>query len=121
MAGAKRFEELHAWQEARLLAREIRRLCRRPAFKREFAFQDQVGRAAISVMNNVAEGFARKTHAEFARFLDIARGSATEVQSMLYLAADDNLIDEGEFKALYSQAEKTIAKIGSLTSYLRKA
>ena len=82
---AERFEDLRIWQQARLLVNEVY-----DAFSncRDYSFKDQMTRAAVSAMNNIAEGFERRTSRDFGHFLDIAKGSAGEVRSMLYLAED---------------------------------
>lgn len=75
-------EDIHAWQKARELVREVHKTCHDGKLKRDFGLQDQLRRAAVSSMSNIAEGFARKSDREFAHFLDIAKDSATEVQSL---------------------------------------
>lgn len=88
MAAFKRFEDIQAWQLGRELNRVVYGLTSDGAFARDFGLKDQIRRASISVSSNVAEGFGRRSPKEFARFLDIALGSAAEVQSQLYLALD---------------------------------
>ena len=88
------FEELLAWQKAKRLCVEIYRITGQGAFARDFGLRDQIRRAAVSVMSNIAEGFERNSRAEFARFLAIARGSAGEVRSQLYLARELEYINE---------------------------
>jgi four helix bundle protein len=82
MNPAERFEDLRIWQEARVLANAIYDAT---DALRDFDFRGQIRSAAVSVMNNVAEGFERRTDADFAHFLDVAKGPAGEVRSMLYL------------------------------------
>ena len=86
---AKQFEDLRIWQEARVLAGAVYREfgIGSPA-ERDFGFRDQIQRAGVSVMNNIAEGFERFSPAEFAHLLSVAKGSCGEVRSMLYLAED---------------------------------
>lgn len=120
MATFERFEDIKAWQGARELTREFYRLFRTPDLAREFVLKDQLTRASLSIMNNIAEGFARHSSKDFARFLTIARASAVEVQSMLYVLVDLNAVDETKFKELYSRTEQIIRMIGGLASYLRK-
>ena len=115
----KRFEEILAWQEARKLVREIYGITREGNFSRDFGLRDQIQRSAVSIMANIAEGFDCQSHIEFARFLGIARRSAVEVQSLLYVAQDIGYIPEVIFKAEYSQAEKTKALIGGLKKSLK--
>lgn len=86
---AKEFEELRIWQNARTQANKVYDEMNN---LRDFGFKDQIQRAAVSVMNNIAEGFERDTKPDFARFLSIAKGSCGEVRNMLYLAEDRNYI-----------------------------
>ena len=120
VAAFKRFEEIQAWKKARELVQEIYRTSSSGAFGKDFGLKDQIRRAAVSSMSNVAEGFARKGNIDFARFLDIARASAVEVQSLLYVALDVGFIDKNRFEGLYWMADETISIIAGLTSYLRK-
>ena len=119
MATMRRVEDIQAWQKAREMVREIYTTCANGALAKDFGLRDQIRRAAVSSMSNVAEGFARKSDKEFARFLDIARGSAIEVQSLLYVALDVRYIDGHEFERLNRLIEETASLIGGLTSYLR--
>lgn len=79
MATIKRFEDIQAWQKARLLVREVYQTTAVGAFSKDWGLRDQIRRAAVSSMSNVAEGFARKTTRDFAHFLDVAKGPAVEV------------------------------------------
>ena len=81
-----RFEELIAWQRARVLAREVYEVTARDAFRKDFGLSGQIQRAAVSTMANIAEGFEKGRPTEFGRYLDIARGSLAEVRSHLYIA-----------------------------------
>ena len=119
MATVKRFEDLQAWQKARDLVREIYKLCSEGCLKKDFGLRDQLRRGAVSCMTNIAEGFARKTDKDFAHFLDVAKGSAVEIQSLLYVASDVGYIQSQESSRLYKAAEETAALIGGLTAYLR--
>lgn len=120
MATIKRFEEVKAWQKARYLVSASYQESAAGAFQKDFPLRDQIRRAAISSMSNIAEGFARKTRRDFAHFLDVARGSAAEVQSLLYVALDAGHISSERFHALYGAADEAISLIGGLTSYLRE-
>ena len=119
MAGIKRFEEILAWQKARDLVCETYRVCGIPPFSRDFGLRDQICRAAVSSMTNIAEGFGRKSSKDFAHFLDVARGSTLEVQSLLYVASDLGYIQSTEFEKLYRIAEETVSLVAGFTSYLR--
>lgn len=120
MALIERFEDIHAWQEARILTRDIYRLTSAGVFSQDYSLRDQLRRAAVSVMANSAEGFDCDSKQEFARFLGIARRSAVEVQSLLYVAADAGYIDKKAFTAHYQQAAKTKALIGGFKSSLKR-
>ncbi len=93
----RRFEELESWQVARTLANMVYELTKQDAFRKDISLVDQIRRAAVSVMNNIAEGFERGSNKDFAKFLFIARGSAGEVRSMLYLAKDLKYLSEEQF------------------------
>ncbi len=120
MGLVKRFEDLHAWQEARELARGVYQVTSEGAFARDFGLRDQIQRAAVSAMTNIAEGFDCDSKAEFARFLGIARRSAVEVQSLLYVALDAGHIDQQAFDARYAQAARAKALIGGLKESLAR-
>ena len=114
------FEEIQAWQKARVLVREIYKTCQDGKLKRDFGLRDQICRAAVSSMSNIAEGFARKSDRDFAHFLDIAKGSAAEVQSLLYVALDVGYVAHDEFDRVYKLAAEAASLISGLTSYLRR-
>ena len=114
------FEEIQGWQKSRELVREIYKTCQGGRLKTDFGLRDQICRAAVSSMSNIAEGFARKNDKEFARFLDIAKGSAAEVQSLLYVALDVGYVARNEFDRLHKLAGEAASLISGLTSYLRK-
>ena len=103
MATITRFEDLEIWQDAHTVTNDVYGVSRGDRFSRDFALRDQIRRACISVMANIVEGFARATDREFARFLDIARSSAAEVQALLYIAPDEAYVAEEEFNKLYEQ------------------
>jgi four helix bundle protein len=112
MGAITRFEDILAWQEARVLTRNVYEKTQREPFSRDFGLRDQIQRAAVSSMANIAEGFDCESKVEFGRFLSIARRSAVEVQSLLYVALDVCYINTNEFEQLYEQARKTKALIG---------
>ena len=120
MTMIQRFEDIQAWQEARALVKMIYQLTNKDKFSKDFGMRDQIRRASVSVMNNIAEGFDCESKAEFARFLGIARRSAVEVQSLLYAAMDVDYIDQAEFDAHYEQARKAKALIGGFKRSLTK-
>ncbi len=121
MTTLKNFEELQAWQKARELAGYIYLLTRKEKFSQDFGLRDQICEAAGSVMHNIAEGFESGTDPEFARFLKMARRSAAEVQSELYLAIDCDYITPEELKKGYALAVDAKKLINGMVTYLRKS
>jgi four helix bundle protein len=115
-----RFEDIQAWQEARKLVKMIYKLTGSGTLAKDFGLRDQIQRAAVSSMTNIAEGFDCESKAEFARFLGISRRSAVEVQSLLYTAFDIEYITETQLKEHYEQARKAKALIGGFKKSLRK-
>lgn len=99
----ERFEDIRAWQKAKDLSVAIYRLFEH---SKDFGFKDQIQRASVSVMNNIAEGFERKGNKEFSYFLYIAKGSCGEVRSMLILAKELGKINDSDFDYLSKQAEE---------------
>lgn len=116
MAGVNRFEDLIAWQKARELTRKIYQATRNGDFARDYGLRDQIQRAAVSTMSNIAEGFERGTRPDFHRFLVMAKASCAEVRSQLYVALDSGYLEKAEFEDLMSLAEKTSRVIGGLRS-----
>src|SRR6266404_3326881 len=117
MSFAERFEDLRIWQEARDQVIAIYQcMIRGNAGFTDFAFRDQIQRAAISVMNNIAEGFERKTPRDFAHFLDLAKGSCGEVRSMLYVAEDLQYLAPKKALEMRDQAEKLSGGIAAFTN-----
>jgi len=117
MVLAKRFEELEIWQEARELHRVIW-----GEFKecRELAFRNQIRRAALSVMNNIAEGFERRTPKDLAHFLDLAKGSCGEVRSMNYASEDIGVLSQETGLQLRAQSEALSQRIAAFSRHLRR-
>lgn len=99
----ERFEDIKAWQKAKDLSVSVYRLFEH---SKDFGFKDQIQRASVSVMNNIAEGFERKGNKEFAYFLYVAKGSCGEVRSMLILAKELGKINDSDFDSLFKQAEE---------------
>jgi four helix bundle protein len=95
----EKFEDILAWQKAKQLTVHAYRLFRN---NRDFGFKDQIQRAVISIMNNIAEGFERRGDKELRNFLFIAKGSCAEVRSMLYIAFDLGYINKDDFNVLYN-------------------
>ena len=121
MATFRSFEEIEAWKRARLLAREIYVITNEGKFSKDFGLRNQIRRASVSVMANIAEGFERNGTGEFIQFLSVAKGSAGEVRAHLYVAFDQDYIDKRTLKRLMIDAESIGKKIGSLMDYLRSS
>lgn len=119
MAMISRFEDIQAWQEARQLVKMVYKLTTMGTFAKDFGLRDQIQRASVSAMPNIAEGFDCESKVEFARFLRFARRSAVEVQSLLYAAFDVGYITDAQLKEYYEQARKTKALIGGFKRSLR--
>jgi four helix bundle protein len=118
MAGITRFEEIEGWKLARELTNTIYALTRQEAFAKDFGLKDQIRRAAVSVMSNIAEGFESRTDSQFINFLGMARASGGEVRSQLYIALDQKYITSEQFKQAFDLAEKCAQKIAGFISYL---
>ena len=120
MPKIQRFEDLQAWQKARRLTNVIDDLAFSPKFAHDFYLRDQIRGAASSVMHNIAEGFDAGSNPEFIRFLKMARRSASEVQSQLYLALDRNYIEAEELESAYNLAIESKKLINGMIAYLRQ-
>ncbi len=120
MSTIERFEDLQSWQKARILTNFIYDLTEKEKFSKDFGQKRQIQRASSSVMHNIAEGFDAGTNPEFIRFLKMARRSASEVQSELYLALDRDYITETERQKAYDLATDTKKLINGMIRYLRK-
>ena len=121
MSGFQRFEEIEAWQKARELTKLIYALSNDGQFMRDFGLRDQIRRASVSIMSNIAEGFGRGGNKEFIQFLSIAKGSASEVQAQIYVALDASYITQEQFQQLYDLTKSTGNMIGGLIRYLSKS
>lgn len=114
-----RFEEIEGWQLARDLTRAIYDVVKSERFSRDFGLRDQICRACVSVMSNVAEGFNSGSNAEFIRFLGYSQRSCSEVQSQLYIALDQRYLAQDDFKVLYDLASRVSSTIGGFIRYLK--
>jgi four helix bundle protein len=121
MPTVKNFEDLDCWKKARELASRIYELTRKDNFRRDFGLRDQIQRAAGSVMHNIAEGFEAGTDPEFIRFLRMARRSASEIQSELYLAYDCEYISADERQGAHALATEVKRLTNGMISYLRNS
>ena len=121
MATFKRFEDIEGWQRARELTKEVYRKSKIGPLARDYGLRDQMRRASVSVMSNIAEGFERGGTKEFVHFLSIAKGSLGELEAQLYVARDQGYINDSEFLSLKGMAKSTKFKIGGLIGYLRQS
>jgi four helix bundle protein len=121
MATIRTFEELDAWRHARQLVSDVYRHTRNPNVKNDFGYCDQIQRAAVSTMSNIAEGFGRHSDKEFAQFLNLSMASASEVRSMLYAGQDIGYLSQTDFDDLQRLCKDTIMTVSSLQSYLRRS
>ena len=122
MATVKKFEELRIWNDSRALVNEVyKSLSNSEEGSKDWGFRNQIQQAAISVMNNIAEGYERDSDKDFARFLDIAKASCGEVRSMLYIGQDLEYFDEALARQMRSDAAKIAKGIATLSKHLRKS
>lgn len=112
----ERFEDIESWKEARLLVKEVYQLFTNV---KDYGFRDQIQRASLSVMSNIAEGFDRSSNKEFVQFLVIARGSVSEVKSLSYAALDVGYIDKNTFSGISEHCVKLTSLINGFIRYLR--
>src|SRR5438132_12336174 len=115
----EKFEDFIAWQKARSLTREIYKITNLPV-SRDFGLKDQIRRAAVSIMSNIAEGFERGRPSEFDQFLSIAKGSCAELRTQLYIAPDVEYIPQTRFRELMSIAEEVGQVVGGLRLSVEK-
>jgi four helix bundle protein len=120
MIKVERFENLIAWQKARELTKRIYRVSRDGVFAKDFGLSNQIQRAAVSIMSNIAEGFERGGRGEFHQFLSIAKASCAELRSQLYVAVDNNYISRESFDDLMTLAEEVGRIVGGLRSSVDK-
>ena len=112
------FEDIDSWKEARQLTNIIYSLTKKGNFNKDFGLKDQIRRAAVSIMSNIAEGFDSNSNKSFINFLNYSFRSTSEVQSILYVAIDQKYIDQKEFESLYENCNKIKSLIGGLKRYL---
>ncbi|MFZ5857145.1 MAG: four helix bundle protein [Chloroflexota bacterium] len=113
MAVISRFEDIEAWKTARHLINSIYAYTNLIGFNKDFGLRDQIRRASVSVMSNIAEGFESRTDVQFINFLGMARASAGEVRAQLYVALDLKYITEEQFKDTYATAETCARQIAN--------
>jgi four helix bundle protein len=115
----KRIEDIQAWQKARQVTRIIYELTGNGMFAKDYGLRNQIQRASVSIMANIAEGFGRRSDKEFANFLNMAHGSVSETQSHLYVALDLSYVDETSFTKLYELLDEVSKMTLALAQHLR--
>lgn len=121
MSNIEKFEDIQAWKKARELTKQIYKVTKNTQFSKDFGLRDQIRRAAVSIMANISEGFARRTNKEFINFLAMAHGSIAEVQSHLYVALDEEYISKQEFNDLHGKANEVSRMVQGFSNYLRNS
>ncbi|GIK59125.1 MAG: four helix bundle protein [Ignavibacteriota bacterium] len=116
---SKTFEDLKVWQDSREFVKSIYELTSSNNFAKDYGLKDQIQRAAVSIMNNIAEGFERNNNKVFVVFLKYSKGSAGEIRSMLYIALDLKYISQSTFDEYYSNVIKIITQISNFIKYLK--
>jgi four helix bundle protein len=119
MATFKTFEDIEAWQRSRELTKAIYEVTSQGTFARDFGLKDQIRKASVSIMSNIAEGFERSGNKEFIQFLATAKGSAGEVRAQLYVALDQGYVEQSVFRELNQSATKISMMLSGLMRYLR--
>ncbi|MDH4210750.1 MAG: four helix bundle protein [candidate division WOR-3 bacterium] len=115
----RRFEDLECWKLAREFVKYIYKLTRKLKFSKDLRLVGQITNASVSIMNNIAEGWASQSNPELMRFLKYSRRSCAECQNCLYVALDQEYITEDEFSAGYDMASRVTQVIDGLLRYLR--
>ena len=115
------FEEINSWQKSRIFNKRIYIITENTNFKKDFDLTRQIRRASISISSNIAEGFERNTDNEFIYFLYVAKASAGEVRSQLYLAFDLEYITKEEFEKLLESATEISRLIAGFIKYLESS
>jgi len=121
MPTIRRFDEIEAWQKARELTKLVYKLSGCGSFAKDFGLRDQIRRASVSMMANIAEGFERDGTGEFVQFLAVAKGSAAEVLSHAYVALDQNFISQEDFDRLVARTAEVGRMLAALMTYLRRS
>lgn len=119
MSRIERFEDILAWQKARGLTRQIYTQTKSGQFAKDFGLRDQIQRASVSSMANIAEGFDRGGDKEFSQFLSVSKGSCGEVKSHLYVALDQQYISREHFSQLYNQTDEVSRLLSGFMTYLK--
>ncbi len=121
MGTFKKFEDIAAWQKSRELTNNVYAATSKGAFAKDFGLKDQIRRASVSIMSNIAEGFERSGTGEFAHFLATAKGSAGEVRSQLYVALDQGYVSPTLFDMLNATVTDISKMLSGLMTYLKRS
>ena len=121
MSTCKKFEDMEVWKKSMILTRLIYQNTNKPAFVKDYNLTNQIRRSAISIASNIAEGVERDGNKELINFLYIAKGSCGELRCQLYIAADQNYIDQVHFKELYNLATEISRSLIKLIKYLQES
>ena len=119
MSTIQKFEDLKVWQKAREVNLQIYKLSNKGSFSKDFGLRDQIRRASVSIISNIAEGFERNGNKEFNQFLSIAKASAAEVRAQLYVAKDLEYISNEEFTEVVIGLIEVSKMLSGLMSYLK--
>jgi four helix bundle protein len=111
-----RFEDIESWRESRILVKQVYASL---LSCKDYGYKDQIQRAAVSIMTNIAEGFERGSNKEFVYFLTISRGSVAEVKSLAYVGLDVSYIDKQEFDLIFTRCMKLLGLINGFINYLK--
>ena len=117
----KKFEDLESWKKARKLTNRVYEATAAGSFTRDFGLKDQIRRASISILSNIAEGFERGGDKEFLQFLAIAKGSCGEVRAQLYIAVDQGYLSQDLSESLFESANEIGRLISGLMKYLSES
>lgn len=120
MALIERFEDIESWKKARIVVREVYRVSSIGEFARDYGLRDQIRRASVSIMSNIAEGFERDGNKEFINYLSIAKASCGEVRSQLYVVLDNGYISEADFRSIYVNLCEISRLINGLSITLKR-
>ena len=118
MPTSTQFEDIEAWKTARELTRMVYALTNQGNFAKDFGLRNQIQRASVSVMSNIAEGFESRTQAQFLEYLGHAKASAGEVRCQLYIALDLKYLSQDQFKQVFDLADKSSRQIARFMNYL---
>ena len=118
MSAITRFEEIESWKTARQLTNSVYAHTNQAGFNRDFGLRDQIRRASVSVMSNIAEGFESRTDMQFINFLGMGRASAGEVRAQLYIALDQKYITDEQFQETFAVAQTCARQIANFIKYL---